>query len=33
MGRASYKVRGLPKYDQQAQPRTREGDGWKYNAC
>jgi len=33
MGRVSYKVKGLPKFDQQAQPWTREGGDWKYDAC
>ncbi|WP_020136896.1 hypothetical protein [Streptomyces sp. 351MFTsu5.1] len=33
MGRVSYKVQGLPKFDQQAQPWTREGGDWKYDAC
>ncbi|CAM5511943.1 MULTISPECIES: hypothetical protein [Streptomyces] len=33
LARVSYKVRGLPKFDQQAQPWTREGGTWKYDAC
>jgi hypothetical protein len=33
LARVSYKVEGLPKFDQQAQPWTREGDAWKYDAC
>ncbi|MEU7381536.1 hypothetical protein AB0A91_16340 [Streptomyces sp. NPDC042207] len=33
LARVSYKVKGLPKFDQQAQPWTREGDAWKYDAC
>lgn len=33
MGRVSYKVRGLPKFDQQGQPWTVEGGAWKYDAC
>ncbi len=33
MGRVSYKVKGLPKFDQQSQPWTREGGTWKYDAC
>ncbi|MDH6546072.1 transposase [Streptomyces sp. SAI-041] len=33
MGRVSYRVHGLPKFDQQAQPWTREGGDWKYDAC
>lgn len=32
-GRVSYKVKGLPKFDQQGQPWTVEGDAWKYDAC
>ncbi|WP_317440771.1 hypothetical protein [Streptomyces collinus] len=32
-GRVSYRVKGLPKFDQQAQPWTREGSAWKYDAC
>ncbi|KUO13815.1 hypothetical protein [Streptomyces sp. DSM 15324] len=32
-GRVSYKVRGLPKLDQQGQPWTVEGGAWKYDAC
>lgn len=33
LARVSYKVVGLPKFDQQAQPWTREGGVWKYDAC
>lgn len=33
LARVSYKVAGLPKFDQQAQPWTREGGDWKYDAC
>jgi len=33
MGRVSYKVKGLPKFDQKAQPWTLEGGDWKYDAC
>ena len=33
MGRVSYKVKGLPKFDQEQQPWTREGGDWKYDAC
>lgn len=33
MGRVSYKVKGLPKFDQEAQPWAREGGTWKYDAC
>lgn len=33
LARVTYKVAGLPKFDQQAQPWTREGDAWKYDAC
>ncbi|MEU5048071.1 hypothetical protein [Streptomyces griseorubiginosus] len=33
MGRVSYTVQGLPKFDQQGQPWTREGGDWKYDAC
>jgi ABC-type oligopeptide transport system substrate-binding subunit len=33
MGRVSYKVKGLPKFDQEQQPWTREGGTWKYDAC
>jgi hypothetical protein len=33
MGRVSYKVKGLPKFDQNGQPWTREGGDWKYDAC
>ncbi|MEV5659810.1 hypothetical protein [Streptomyces flaveolus] len=33
MARVTYKVQGLPKLDQQAQPWAREGGAWKYDAC
>lgn len=33
LARVSYKVKGLPKFDQQAQPWAREGGAWKYDAC
>ncbi|MFF4797366.1 hypothetical protein ACFY1U_03020 [Streptomyces sp. NPDC001351] len=33
MGHVSYKVKGLPKFDQTKQPWTLEGGDWKYNAC
>lgn len=33
LARVSYKVKGLPKFDQQAQPWTREDGAWKYDAC
>ena len=33
LGRVSYKVKGLPKFDQQDQPWAREGGDWKYDAC
>ena len=33
MGRVSYKVKGLPKFDQTGQPWTLEGGAWKYDAC
>jgi ABC-type Fe3+-hydroxamate transport system substrate-binding protein len=33
MGRISYKVKGLPNFDQQGQPWTVEGGAWKYDAC
>ncbi|MCQ9184206.1 hypothetical protein KMT30_35240 [Streptomyces sp. IBSBF 2953] len=33
MGRVSYKVKGLPKFDQQGQPWTIEDGAWKYDAC
>ncbi|MEU5279595.1 hypothetical protein AB0G87_24650 [Streptomyces asoensis] len=32
-GRVSYKVKGLPKFDQQRQPWTVEAGAWKYDAC
>lgn len=33
LARVSYKVQGLPKFDQTGQPWTREGGAWKYDAC
>lgn len=33
LARVSYKVQGLPKFDQAQQPWTREGGAWKYDAC
>ncbi|MFF7073825.1 hypothetical protein [Streptomyces pseudovenezuelae] len=33
MDRVSYKVTGLPKFDQQGQPWTVEGGAWKYDVC
>ncbi|MEV7793408.1 nuclear transport factor 2 family protein [Streptomyces sp. NPDC087512] len=33
MARVTYKVQGLPKFDQAQQPWTREGGAWKYDAC
>ncbi|WP_405965276.1 hypothetical protein OG713_39930 [Streptomyces sp. NBC_00723] len=33
LGRATYKVQGLPKFDQTKQPWALEGDAWKYDAC
>ncbi|MFE7932649.1 hypothetical protein ACFU6S_28750 [Streptomyces sp. NPDC057456] len=33
LGLATYKVDGLPKFDQTKQPWTLEGDAWKYDAC
>lgn len=33
LARVTYKVKGLPKFDQQAQPWTREDGAWKYDAC
>ncbi|WP_328934163.1 MULTISPECIES: hypothetical protein [unclassified Streptomyces] len=33
LGRVSYKVKGLPKFDQEQQPWAREGGTWKYDAC
>jgi hypothetical protein len=33
LGRATYKVEGLPKFDQTKQPWALEGDAWKYDAC
>lgn len=33
MGRVSYKVTGLPKFDQEQQAWAREGGTWKYDAC
>ncbi|MFJ1698175.1 hypothetical protein ACIOHC_24170 [Streptomyces sp. NPDC088252] len=33
MARVTYKVNGLPKFDQEAQPWAREGGAWRYDAC
>ncbi|MET7600878.1 hypothetical protein ACWERY_38075 [Streptomyces sp. NPDC004082] len=33
LARVSYKVSGLTKYHQDAQPWAREGGMWKYDAC
>ncbi|GGQ48715.1 hypothetical protein [Streptomyces asoensis] len=33
LGRATYKVKGLPKFDQAKQPWALEGGAWKYDAC
>ncbi|WP_406010925.1 hypothetical protein OG440_35930 [Streptomyces sp. NBC_00637] len=33
VGLATYKVEGLPKFDQTKQPWALEGDAWKYDAC
>lgn len=33
LGRATYKVKGLPKFDQTKQPWTLEDGAWKYDAC
>lgn len=33
LARVTYKVQGLPKLDQEAQPWAREGGDWKYDAC
>ncbi|QJS99277.1 hypothetical protein G9272_02300 [Streptomyces asoensis] len=33
LGRATYKVEGLPKFDRTKQPWALEGDAWKYDAC
>lgn len=33
MARVTYKVKGLPMLDQEAQPWTLEGGAWKYDAC
>lgn len=33
LARVTYRVEGLPKFDQKQQPWTREGDDWKYDAC
>lgn len=33
LARVSYRVQGLPKFDQQSQPWAREGGTWKYDAC
>ncbi|MEV0981889.1 hypothetical protein [Streptomyces sp. NPDC049915] len=33
LARVTYKVKGLPRFDQRAQPWALEGDAWKYDAC
>jgi hypothetical protein len=33
LARVSYKVKGVPKFDQERQPWALEGDAWKYDAC
>ncbi|MEV6180129.1 hypothetical protein ACIHAR_36665 [Streptomyces sp. NPDC052016] len=33
LGRATYKVQGLPEFDQTRQPWTLEDGAWKYDAC
>ncbi|MFC9752995.1 hypothetical protein [Streptomyces sp. NPDC056921] len=33
MARVTYKVKGLPKFDQEAQPWARESGAWRYDAC
>lgn len=33
LARVTYKVAGLPKFDQESQPWAREGGTWKYDAC
>ncbi len=33
LARVTYKVTGLPKFDQDAQPWALEGGTWKYDAC
>ncbi len=33
LARVTYKVSGLPKLNQDAQPWAREGGDWKYDAC
>ncbi|MFI6039201.1 hypothetical protein ACIBBD_34755 [Streptomyces sp. NPDC051315] len=33
LGRATYKVQGLPEFDQTDQPWTLEDGAWKYDAC
>lgn len=33
LARVSYRVEGLPKFDQSQQPWTLEGGAWKYDAC
>lgn len=33
LARVTYKVQGLPKFDQESQPWAREGGTWKYDAC
>ncbi|MFJ2515597.1 hypothetical protein ACIPEL_36270 [Streptomyces griseoviridis] len=33
LARVTYKVKGLPRFDQEAQPWTLEDNSWKYDAC
>lgn len=33
LARVTYKIKGVPKLDQDGQPWAREGDAWKYDAC
>lgn len=33
LARVTYKVKGLPKFDQQAQPWALENGQWRYDAC
>lgn len=33
LARVSYRVEGLPKFDQSQQPWALEGGAWKYDAC
>ncbi|MFH8800871.1 hypothetical protein ACH4F6_14915 [Streptomyces sp. NPDC017936] len=33
LGRATYKVKGLPEFDRTKQPWTLEDGAWKYDAC